>query len=103
MIEAWRTGWSAVAGTTDPEFPFGIQTLQSTEGSCGNGAFRWAQVGTQAILHLLVVMCRSCLLTDCLLGQALNEAVLPSTKHPKIFLAQGFDAQDPTGDQNWPT
>ena len=58
---------------------------------------------TQAILHLLVVMCRSCLLTDCLLGQALNEAVLPSTKHPKIFLAQGFDAQDPTGDQNWPT
>jgi hypothetical protein len=44
MIEAWRSGWSATPGTTDPEFPFGIQTLQSTEGSCGNGAFRWAQV-----------------------------------------------------------
>ena len=77
MIKAWRAGWSAVPGTTDPEFPFGIQTLQSTEGDCGNGAFRWAQ--------------------------ALNEATLPSASHPKIFLAQGFDAQDPTGDANWPT
>ena len=72
MIEAWRKGWSALPGTTDPEFPFGIQTLQSTEGSCGNGAFRWAQ--------------------------ALNEASLPSPAHPKIFLAQGFDAQVPTVD-----
>ena len=55
----------------------GIQTLQSTEGSCGNGAFRWAQ--------------------------ALNEATLPSKTHPKVFLAQGFDAQDPAGDSGWPT
>ena len=27
----------------------------------------------------------------------LNEATLPSDNHPHIFLAQGFDAQDPVG------
>lgn len=77
MIDSWRRVWSATPGTTDPEFPFGIQTLQSTEGSCGHGAIRWAQ--------------------------ALNEAVLPSKNHPNIFLSQGFDAQDPVGIGNWLT
>ena len=105
MIKSWRSAWSAEPGTTAADFPFGepqtvqlalepeasivsptilkrlsrpgIQTLQSTEGSCGNGAFRWAQ--------------------------ALNEATLPSKTHPKVFLAQGFDAQDPAGDSGWPT
>ena len=28
---------------------------------------------------------------------------MPSADHPKIFIAQGFDAQDPVGDANWPT
>eukprot|EP01062_Namystynia_karyoxenos_P082620 TRINITY_DN9336_c0_g1_i1.p1 TRINITY_DN9336_c0_g1~~TRINITY_DN9336_c0_g1_i1.p1 ORF type:complete len:750 (+),score=163.08 TRINITY_DN9336_c0_g1_i1:79-2250(+) len=77
MIDSWRQAWSAVPGTTDPEFPFGVQTLQSTEGACGGGAFRSAQ--------------------------ALNELVLPSPRHPKVFLAQGFDAQEPIGISNWPT
>ena len=50
MIREWRAAWSAVPNTTDAEFPFGIQTLQSTEGSCGNGAFRWAQALNEATL-----------------------------------------------------
>jgi len=31
MIKQWRTAWSTSPGTTDPEFPFGIVTLASTE------------------------------------------------------------------------
>eukprot|EP00756_Hemistasia_phaeocysticola_P054911 Hpha_TRINITY_DN30826_c0_g1::TRINITY_DN30826_c0_g1_i1::g.155682::m.155682/K05970/SIAE; sialate O-acetylesterase len=76
MIDSWRSAWSAVGGTTDPEFPFGIQTLASTEGSCGNGAIRQAQT--------------------------FNELSLPNERHPRVFISQGFDAQDPIGTDNWP-
>eukprot|EP01065_Artemidia_motanka_P052926 TRINITY_DN9682_c0_g2_i1.p1 TRINITY_DN9682_c0_g2~~TRINITY_DN9682_c0_g2_i1.p1 ORF type:complete len:756 (+),score=170.88 TRINITY_DN9682_c0_g2_i1:110-2269(+) len=76
MIKSWRQAWSAVPGTTDPNFPFGIQILTSVEGSCGGGAFRSAQ--------------------------ALNEAVLPNSRHPHVFLSQGYDAQEPIGINNWP-
>ena len=34
-------------------------------------------------------------------AEMLNEAALPSVTHPQIFIAQGFDAQDPVGDANW--
>ena len=61
--------WSAVPGTTNPSFPFGVFTLASTEGRCGDGAFRQAQT--------------------------LNYGVLPSPDLPNTFVAQGFDAQDP--------
>jgi hypothetical protein len=64
-------------GTTSPDFPFGLVVLASEEGRCGDGAFRWAQTA--------------------------NNGVLPSNELPNTFAAQGFDAQDPVGDANWPS
>lgn len=77
MLDAWRTVWSTEPGTTAPDFPFGLVVLASEEGECGAGAFRWAQTG--------------------------NNGVLPSQELPNTFAAQGFDAQDPVGDANWPS
>ena len=76
MVNEWRGVWSAEPGTTDPSFPFGVFTLASTEGRCGDGGFRHAQT--------------------------LNYGVLPSPDLPNSFVAQGFDAQDPVGISNWP-
>ena len=46
MVSDWRSKWSAVSGTTDPEAYFGTVTL-AAGGSEGHGAnmadMRWAQ------------------------------------------------------------
>ena len=76
MLDAWRSAWSTEPNTTPADFPFGLVVLASEEGDCGHGAFRWAQTG--------------------------NNGVLPSNELPNTFAAQGFDAQDPVGDENWP-
>lgn len=76
LVEEWRAMWSVESGTTDPQFPFGVFTLASTEGQCGDGGFRHAQT--------------------------LNNGVLPSPQLPNTFVAQGFDAQDPVSITNWP-
>ena len=76
MLESWREAWSLEPGTTASDFPFGLVVLASEEGRCGDGAFRFAQTG--------------------------SNGVLPSNELPNTFAAQGFDAQDPVGDANWP-
>lgn len=76
MINEWRQVWSVEPGTTDALFPFGVYTLASTEGGCGDGAFRQSQT--------------------------LNFGVLPSPDMPNTFVAQGFDAQDPVSISGWP-
>ena len=72
LIETWRSGWSAEAGTTDATFPFGLVSLAggTSEGHAPNmGAFRFAQTG--------------------------NTGVLPNYKLPGTFAAQAFDTGDP--------
>ena len=72
LIETWRSGWSAEAGTTDATFPFGLVSLAggTSEGHAPNmGAFRFAQTG--------------------------NTGVLPNDKLPGTFAAQAFDTGDP--------
>ena len=72
LIETWRSGWSAEAGTTDATFPFGLVSLAggTSEGHAPNmGAFRFAQTG--------------------------NTGVLPNDKLPGTLVAQAFDTGDP--------
>lgn len=72
MIEDWRSIWSAVPNTTDPQFPFGVTQLA---GSCSegfpqnSGAFRRSQTG--------------------------GYDRLPNPAMPNTFLGQAFDLGDP--------
>ena len=45
LVAQWRMLWSAEAGTTPPDAPFGIVTLapSGTEGGSDIGTMRWAQ------------------------------------------------------------
>merc|ERR1719499_2350749 len=52
MKDEWRELWSAVPGTTDKEFAFGIVTLaQGTdEGGPNMGGMRWAQTQNYGVI-----------------------------------------------------
>ena len=72
LVRDWRTAWSAVPRTTDPQAPFGVVTLAAggSEGFGQNMAgMRWSQTG--------------------------NYGVLPSAAMPNTFLAQAFDIGEP--------
>lgn len=78
LVQSWRTKWSLVPGTTDPDAPFGIVTLASSgsEGGPNMGAMRWSQTG--------------------------NYGVLPNPLIPNSFLAQAYDLDDPWGPNEGP-
>jgi hypothetical protein len=72
LVESWRKSWSASAGTTEADAPFGIVGLapDSSEGSGKNLAnIRWSQTA--------------------------NYGVLPNKALPKTFIAQAYDLADP--------
>ena len=51
-MRSWRAVWSAEAGTTDPEAPFGIVMLADStdEGwGCNVQQMHWAQVGVKGL------------------------------------------------------
>jgi hypothetical protein len=45
LVAQWRALWSATAGTTTADAPFGLVTLAPTgsEGGASMGTMRWAQ------------------------------------------------------------
>ena len=49
LVADWRSYWSATAGTTDADAPFGIVTLapSGTEGGSDIGTMRWAQTAVR--------------------------------------------------------
>jgi len=71
LVSQWRSLWSATAGTTEPDAPFGIVTLapSGTEGGSDIGTMRWAQTAGY--------------------GMAPNPAL------PNVFVAQAYDLNDP--------
>ena len=76
LVSTWRETWSAMRGTTDAAFPIGVASLASQEGFCGGGWMRIAQGG--------------------------GTGLLPTTALPNTFLAQGFDAAEPSDPNGWP-
>ena len=79
MVETWRKAWSkdGTTGLTDEMFPIGVVTLASQEGQCGGGWMRIAQSG--------------------------GTGLLPTADLPNTFVAQGWDAQEPSDPSGWPT
>jgi len=71
MKNDWMKLWSAVKGTTDPLFPFGIVTL-APDSSEGNGDIR-----------------------DMRWAQTLNYGVVPNPAFPNGFMANAYDIGDP--------
>lgn len=75
LINTWREWWSAVPGTTPPDFPFGLVSLAggTSEGHGKNmGAFRYAQTGNSGGFG----------------GK------------PNMYVAQGYDPGDPCSGGN---
>jgi hypothetical protein len=71
LVALWRKEWSATPGTTDPAFPFGLQTLSTgdSEGAADIGSFRFAQTASYG--------------------------VMPNALMQGTWLSQGYDLADP--------
>jgi hypothetical protein len=75
LVRLFREKWSAVAGTTSPDAPFGIVAIppSGTEGGPNLGAMNIAQTGSFGFL--------------------------PNAAMPNTFIAETFDLNDPWGDK----
>jgi len=71
LVKQWRALWSATAGTTDAEAPFGLVTLAPSggEGGASIGTMRWAQTA--------------------------GYGTMPNPAMPNTFVAQAYDLNDP--------
>ncbi len=71
LVKQWRMLWSATAGTTEADAPFGFVTLAPSGGEGGSdiGTMRWAQTASYG--------------------------VAPNPALPRTFVAQAYDLNDP--------
>ena len=108
MIASWRKAWSAVPGTTDKQFPFGVTSLA---GGCSEAFPLWS-----SFQHYTEAQWRSCATNTNGLNQRTSPMCkdirddwagglrvaqtggyghLPNPALPRVFLGQAFDHGEP--------
>lgn len=103
MIAAWREAFSAVPGTSAPDFPFGVTTLA---GGCSEGFPLWSpfqHAGEQDWRACATTRGRGAACQDMVddwagglrAAQTGGYGHAPNPALPNVFLGQGFDQGEP--------